>query len=76
MESVAIAAPITPAGGIGPQPKMKSGSSAKFSTTVPATMKSGATARPTPRIKAWNMAKENTKIRPTKDTRMNPSASA
>ena len=53
---VASAAPITPCGGIGPQPKMKSGSSTKFSTTVPSTMKSGMRVWPTPRISAWNMA--------------------
>ena len=41
VHSVAMAAPDTPIGGIGPQPKMKSGSSAKFKMTVPSTMNIG-----------------------------------
>ncbi len=54
--SVASAAPITPCGGSGPKPKMNSGSSTKFNSTVPSTIKSGIRVSPTPRISAWNMA--------------------
>ena len=50
--SVASAAPITPCAGNGPQPKMNSGSSRKFSRTVPNTIISGIRVSPTPRISA------------------------
>jgi len=54
--SVARAAPMTPSAGTGPQPKMNSGSSAKFRRTVPSTISSGTRVWPMPRIRAWNIA--------------------
>ena len=50
--SVASAAPITPCGGNGPNPKMNNGSSRKFKITVPNTIMSGVLVSPTPRINA------------------------
>ena len=72
--TVAMAAPMTPDAGIGPQPKMKIGSSAALRITVPSTMNTGSLASPTPRITDWNMKKKKLNTRPTNDTRMKPSA--
>ena len=48
VESVAIAAPATPMAGIGPQPKMKSGSKAKLRMTVRSTISIGTCTTPMP----------------------------
>ena len=50
VESVAMAAPATPIAGIGPQPKMNSGSRAKLRITVSSTISIGTCTTPIPRI--------------------------
>ncbi len=54
VKTVARAAPETPQAGIGPQPKMKSGSRMALRMTVVSTMSIGARTEPRPRMSDSN----------------------
>ena len=62
--SVAIAAPETLIAGTGPQPKINSGSSTRFKSTVTSTIIIGTPTIPNPRINEAYTKKPNTKMKP------------